>query len=109
LKSPARDSGSFSDTDATIGEPISDIFAALFDDPGEAARLNLLSDMMDAVQDRIRAQGWTQKEAAKRLGVTQPRISDLMRGKISLFSIDALVVMLNKAGVRLEVTYRTAA
>lgn len=93
----------------TIGEPIADIFTALFDDPAEAARLSLLSDMMNAAQDHVRAQGWTQKEAAKRLGVTQPRISDLMRGKISLFSIDALVVMLNKAGVRLEVTYRNAA
>jgi predicted XRE-type DNA-binding protein len=71
--------------------------------------MKMLSGMMMMLTRHIKAQGWTQKEAAKRLGVTQPRISDLMRGKISLFSIDALVVMLNKAGVRLEVTYRDAA
>ena len=91
-----------------IGEPVTDIFAALFEDPAEAARLTFLSDLMNTLVDRIKAEGWTQKKAAEILGVTQPRVSDLMRGKISLFSIDALVGMLTRAGIRIEVTYRDA-
>jgi predicted XRE-type DNA-binding protein len=46
----------------------------------------------------IEARGWTQAEAAKRLEVTQPRISDLMRGKLDRFSIDTLIAMLSLAG-----------
>ena len=58
---------------------------------------------MITLEQHIKAHGWTQKEAAKRIGVTQPRVSDLMRGKINLFSIDAVVGMLAVVGVRLEV------
>ena len=58
---------------------------------------------MISLEQHIKVQGWTQKEAAKRIGVTQPRVSDLMRGKINLFSIDAVVGMLAAVGVRLEV------
>jgi predicted XRE-type DNA-binding protein len=45
----------------------------------------------------------TQKRAAERLGVTQPRISDLMRGKINLFSLDTLITMLTQAGLKVDV------
>lgn len=69
----------------------------------------MLCDLSIALERHIRAQGWTQKKAAEILGVTQPRISDLMRGKISLFSIDSLVGLLSKAGITVEVTYRDAA
>ena len=53
---------------------------------------------MDVLIDRIKDEKWTQSEAAERFGVTQPRISDLCRGKISLFSLDALVNMLAVVG-----------
>jgi len=53
--------------------------------------------------------GWTQREAAQRLGVTQPRISDLVRGKLSVFSIDALVELLTRAGIRIELRFAKAA
>lgn len=109
MRSPVVASEPYDEDDSKIGPPVSNIFEALESDPAEAARLTLLCDLSIQLERHIKAQGWTQKEAARRLGVTQPRISDLMRGKISLFSIDALVVMLNKAGVRLEVTYRNAA
>jgi predicted XRE-type DNA-binding protein len=51
----------------------------------------------------------TSAQAAKRLAVTQPRLNDLLRGKIDKFSLDALVVMLNKAGMHVEMRVRKAA
>jgi predicted XRE-type DNA-binding protein len=57
----------------------------------------------------IRKMGWTQKEAAMQLGVTQPRISDLMRGKLSVFSIDGLIGLLLKAGITIEFQFKDAA
>jgi len=65
--------------------------------------MKVLSEVMDIVEDHITQSGWTQKQAAENLGVTQPRISDVMRGKISLFSIDSLVAMAGKAGLQLTI------
>jgi predicted XRE-type DNA-binding protein len=56
----------------------------------------------------ITASGMTQSEAAKRLGVTQPRISDLTRGKVDLFSIDSLVNMLGAAGLQVDIRVKKA-
>ncbi|MGH8963554.1 MAG: helix-turn-helix domain-containing protein, partial [Jatrophihabitantaceae bacterium] len=61
------------------------------------------------VAERIKAEAWTQKQAAVRLGVTQPRISDLMRGKIDLFSLDSLVNMVVAAGLHVEMSIKHAA
>ena len=57
------------------------------------------SQLMDRLAALIRHHGWTQREAASRLGVTQPRISDLTRGKVDLFSLDTLVDMAALAGL----------
>jgi len=65
--------------------------------------------MMTALCDYIKSEGLTQKKAAKRLGVTQPRISDLVRGRIDLFAIDSLVNMLSAAGMRIEMHIGKAA
>lgn len=81
----------------------------MIEDPGERARMKILSDLMSALVEHIRAAGWTQKEAAKVLGVTQPRVSDLMRGKIDLFSVDAVVVMLLRVGYQIDWNIRQAA
>ena len=83
--------------------PYDDVWDAIETDPGERLRLKAMSDLMDILEDHIKAAGWTQKQAAEHLGVSQPRISDLMRGKISLFSIDSLVSMAGKAGLQLSV------
>lgn len=72
----------------------------------EAENLRLRSELMIELCKRIDARGLTQVQAAEWLGVTQPRISDLTRGKIELFSIDGLVEMLGHAGAR--VTLRVA-
>ena len=65
----------------------------------EAAHLLIRADLMIHVTGLIEERGLTQKAAAKALGVTQPRISDLVRGRIELFSIDTLVDMLSRLGV----------
>lgn len=64
---------------------------------------------MMALEAHIKAQGWTQAETARRLHVTQPRVSDLMRGKIDLFGIDTLVNMLTAAGLHVEIHVAKAA
>ena len=70
----------------------------------EAANMKLRSRLMMAVRDHIAKADLSQAEAAKLLGVTQPRISDLMRGKIELFSLDTLGNMLGAAGHKVDVT-----
>jgi predicted XRE-type DNA-binding protein len=69
----------------------------------EAENLLLRSELMIQISEVIRRRKLTQAKAAKLFGVSQPRISDLMRGKIELFSIDTLLAMLYKAGFKYEV------
>jgi predicted XRE-type DNA-binding protein len=80
----------------------------VFEDLGfpkeEAAHLLIRADLMSQLKRVIEARGLTQKEAAKALGVSQPRVSDLVRGRIGLFSIDTLVEMLTHLGVAVTVT-----
>ena len=74
-----------------------------------AAQMKARSTLMTALRDRIVRARWTQAEAAKRLGVTQPRISTLMRGKLSLFSIDTLVAVATAASLKVEIKVRRVA
>jgi len=67
--------------------------------PEEAAHMLIRADLMIQLCDLIEERGLTQKAAAKALSVTQPRISDLVRGRIELFSIDTLVEMLARFDV----------
>jgi predicted XRE-type DNA-binding protein len=86
-----------------------DIFKAIEDDPAVAENLRLRARMMALLRDTIKARGLTQTAAAELFGVSQPRISDLIRGKIERFKIDMLVNMLARAGIFLEVEIRRAA
>ncbi len=79
------------------------VFADLGFDPEEAANLKLRSTLGIELARYVEAEGLTQTEAAERLGVTQPRVSDLVRGKLERFTVDALVNMLARAGRRVEV------
>ena len=79
------------------------VFADLGFSPEEARHLQIRSQLMSALIRIISAQGLTQQEAAERFGVSQPRISDLMRGKIDRFSSDMLIDMLAKAGAEVRV------
>jgi predicted XRE-type DNA-binding protein len=75
--------------------------------PAEAENLLLRSQLMSRVRDVAR--GATQRDAAKRFGVSQPRLNDLLKGKIEKFSLDALVNMLSRAGMRVEFRVKKAA
>ncbi len=79
------------------------------DDPGIQENLKLRSELMDALARHIKHEGWTQVQAAKLLGVTQPRISNLMHGKISSFGLDMLVTMAAAAGLQVRMQVKKAA
>jgi predicted XRE-type DNA-binding protein len=68
----------------------------------EAESLKIRSTLMIHLRKTIEAKGMKQAEAAKLLGITQPRVSDIYKGKIHLFSIDTLIDMLARAGVHIK-------
>jgi predicted XRE-type DNA-binding protein len=90
-------------------ESFASVWDAIEDTPEEAENMRIRSTLMMALEKQIRAKNWTQAEAAQRLGVTQPRVSDLLRGKINLFALDSLVNMIVAAGLSVEVRVRDAA
>jgi len=77
--------------------------------PNEAAHVQLRSAMMTRLIAEIENQHLTQADAARRMGITQPRVSDLMRGKLHLFSINTLVAMLSAMGLRVDLKIRNVA
>ena len=83
-------------------ERFESVWDAIEDTPAQAENMKLRSALMMALRERIARAGWSQSEAAKIFGVTQPRISDLTRGKIDLFALDSLVNMAAGAGLHVE-------
>ena len=79
----------------------------LFEDLGfeksQAANLKIRADVMLALKGYIQSQGWTQEQAAEFFQETQPRISNLINGEISRFSVDKLINMLSRAGMEVKV------
>lgn len=73
----------------------------------EAANLQLRSDLMVELRKLLAARGVTQVQAARLLGVSQPRVSDLYRGKIDRFSVDTLIKLLGKAGAEVSLKVRS--
>jgi predicted XRE-type DNA-binding protein len=90
-------------------EEFENVWDALADTPEEAANLTLRSDLMIKIETIVKENGWTQKEAAKKCGITQPRINDLLRGRIARFSIDALVNIAAALGRKVRVSLEDAA
>jgi predicted XRE-type DNA-binding protein len=86
-----------------------DVFEQLGFDRDEAANLRLRADILNALIAEIEDRGLTQAQIAKAVGVSQPRISDLMRGKLHLFSLDTLVALLSRLGLRVEMKVKRAA
>ncbi|MDP1524991.1 MAG: XRE family transcriptional regulator [Rhodocyclaceae bacterium] len=82
------------------------VWDAIGDTPQQAASMRARSELMMALQSWVKISGKTQAEAAQLLGITQPRMSDLMRGKISLFSLDAMMDMATVAGLEPHVTIK---
>lgn len=85
------------------------IFQDLGFPPAEAENLKMRSELMIAIEKFYRRSGLTQAQAARRLGITQPRLNALLKGKIELFSIDALVNIANQAGLNVRLVIRKAA
>jgi len=78
------------------------VWEAIENTPEEAENMKLRSVLMMELKAHLARTGMSQAEAAKLLGVTQPRVSDLIRGKINLFGLDALVNMVSAAGLHIE-------
>ncbi len=90
-------------------EQFASIWDAIEDTPEEAENMKLRSSLMLALKNHLLRTNISQTQAAKLFGVTQPRISDLMRGKINVFSLDALVNMAAAAGLHIEIRVLEAA
>ena len=84
-------------------ERFASVWDAIEDMPAEAENMKLRSRLMMELKGYIIRTGMSQADAAKLFGVTQPRVSDLMRGKINLFGLDALVNMAAAAGFHIEI------
>ena len=67
------------------------VWDAISDTPEQAANLRARSELMRQIAEVVKESGWTQVDAASHCGISQPRINDLLRGRVSRFSIDALV------------------
>ena len=85
------------------------VWDAIEDTPEAAENMKLRSTLMMAIKNHLTHTGMNQAQAAKLLGVTQPRVSDLIRGKINLFGLDALVNMATAAGLRIDMRVHDAA
>ena len=86
-------------------QSFANVWDALEDTPQEAASMSMRSNLLIAVEQRVRSWNVTQAEAAKRLGITQPRLNDLLRGRVTNFSLDTLINLATQAGlaVRLDI------
>ena len=90
-------------------EEFESVWDAVEKDPIVAANLKARSSVMMAIEQTVKSWNLSQVTAAKRLGLTQPRLNDLLRGRINKFSLDALITVAAKAGLSVEVKVEKAA
>jgi predicted XRE-type DNA-binding protein len=93
----------------TKAQTFANVWDALEDSPEDAATMTLRSNVMIAINDKVRSWDTTQAQAARRLGITQPRLNDLLHGKINKFSLDALMTLAMRAGLKVRIDVRSAA
>ena len=84
------------------------VWDALADTPAQAANLRARTELMRQIAAIVKKNRWTQTEAAKHCDITQPRMNDLLRGRISYFSLDALVNIATAIGKRVHVELEAA-
>jgi predicted XRE-type DNA-binding protein len=89
-------------------ESYASVWDAIADTPEQAANLRARAELMQKISAIVKQQNWTQAEAASRCGVTQPRINDLLRGRVSRFSLDALVNVCTALGRRVRLDLEAA-
>ncbi len=92
----------------TKTERFASVWDALADTAEEAANLKVRAELMRKIASLIQESGWTQAAAAERCGITQPRMNDLLRGRISRFSLDALVNVASALGQQVHVELQAA-
>ena len=87
-------------------EPVTDSSGNVFADLGfsteESTLLTMRAELMARLRETIKQRGWTQQEAAEKLGIGQSRVSDLMRGKWEKFSLDMLITLTTRTGQHVE-------
>lgn len=88
---------------ASVTPSSGNVFADLGFPVEEAENLRVRADLMIAIKKLIKEKGWTQQEAARQFGVSQPRISEISQGKIELFTVDKLINMLAHVGQQVSV------
>jgi len=84
------------------------VWDALEDSPEGAANMTMRSDVMTVINATVRGWDTTQAQAARRLGITQPRLNDLLQGKINKFSLDALMTLATRAELKVKIDIRSA-
>lgn len=89
-------------------ETYASVWDAISDTPEQAANLQARADLMRQISTIVKDAGWTQAEAAAHCGVTQPRVNDLVRGRITRFSLDALVNIATAIGRRVHLELEPA-
>jgi len=88
--------------DTSVTKSSGNVFVDLGFDPAEAEVMKLRAEVMIRTAQRLKTQGWTQAEAARQLRITQPRVSRLVKGKVEDFSLDMLLTLATRAGLRPE-------
>ena len=89
-------------------EQYTSVWDAIADSPEQAANLRARADLIRQIADYIQSKGWKQVEAAERCGVTQPRINELINGRVSRFSLDALVNIATALGFEVKLLLKAA-
>jgi predicted XRE-type DNA-binding protein len=90
-------------------QTFADVWVALEDSPEDAATMTMRSNVMAIINATVRGWSTTQAQAARRLGITQPRLNDLFKEKISKFSLDTLLTLATRAGLKVKIDVRAAA
>jgi predicted XRE-type DNA-binding protein len=93
----------------TFPRTFANVWDAPEDSPEGAATMTMRSNVLIAINDAVRGWKTTRARSARRLGITQPRLNDLLHGKIDKFSLDALLTLANRAGLKVKIDVRPAA
>jgi len=90
-------------------QTFANVLDAIEDSPEEAATMTMRCNVMIAINSTVRGWNTTQARAARRLGITQPRLNDLLHGRINKFSLDTLMTLATRAGLKVKIDDRPAA
>jgi predicted XRE-type DNA-binding protein len=93
----------------TKARTFTNVWDAIEDDTEDAAIMTMRSNVMIAIKEKVDGWDTTQARAARRLGITQPRLNDLLHGKINKFSLDTLMTLASRAGLKVKIDLRSAA